>query len=279
MRASQVVIPVQTARQCEHAEALHIRRQAEVCTQLYPEQEIVIRLGPRGGVTIRTLAIFEGKLNRAVGYGPDRALRADEVEEIESIFAPIGLGPQIHLSPFALPSTLQTLFRRGYVERGILSTYWYPLERPTDAHVLAVETQKVASSETQRFIEASVAGFQDNGRSHDLLRALAEIATRREDTALYFALVDGAIAGSAALASIETPEGSVAHLYLDSTILAYRGRGVHRALIHARLSDAHRRGLSLATMITSMGDGSARNAERAGMSLAYTIPIVSGPRP
>jgi GNAT superfamily N-acetyltransferase len=94
---------------------------------------------------------------------------------------------------------------------------------------------------------------------------------------LFIARVDNKIAGSAALASIKTSDGGVAHLYLDSTLPGYRGRGVQQALIQARLREALRRGLSLATTIARVGDGSARNAERAGLRIAYTTSIFTRP--
>jgi GNAT superfamily N-acetyltransferase len=144
---------------------------------------------------------------------------------------------------------------------------------------VALETRLVAAHETEDFIEASIIGFQSHGRSRELLGELARIATRRADTQLFIALVDNKIAGSAALASIaiENSDGGVAHLYLDSTLPGYRGRGVQQALIQARLREAQRRGLSLATTITRVGDGSARNAERAGLRIAYTTSIFTRP--
>ena len=112
-------------------------------------------------------------------------------------------------------------------------------------------------------------GFKDNGRPALLLETLARIALSRADTTIYLALVEGKIAGSGALAQIETLQGSVAHLYIDSTLPAYRGRGIQRALLQARLSDARRAGIELAHVGVTPGSVSARNIERTGFSLAY----------
>jgi GNAT superfamily N-acetyltransferase len=284
MSAPQWSIELHLANQCEDAEALHIWRQAEVCAQLYPDHDVVVRSFTNGGIVIRTLPVFTGKLNRAVGCGKDGDLDKDTLRELESMFAVIGLAPEIHVSPFARPSTLQSLIAQGYKEKGLLSTYWCPLKDPaiesTPNGTLGmgtVETRLVAAHEMEDFIETSIAGFQSNGRSRELLEALARIATRRPDTQLFVAVVNNKIAGSAALASIETSDGSVAHLYLDSTLPNYRGRGVQQALIQARLREARRRGVSLATTITRVGDGSARNAERAGLRIAYTTTILTRP--
>jgi GNAT superfamily N-acetyltransferase len=277
------------AHQCEDAEALHIWRQGQVCAQLYPDQDIVFRPVPNGGIVIRTLSVFTGKLNRAVGCGKDGDLARDTLRELESLFAVIGLAPEIHVSPFARPPTFDSLMAHGYEEKGVLSTYWCPLgdsanettstgtSSTGNSSAVAIETRLIAAHETEDFIEASITGFQSNGRSRELLGELARIATRRTDTQLFIALVDNKIAGSAALASIETSDGGVAHLYLDSTLPGYRGRGVQQGLIQARLREAQRRGLPLATTITRVGDGSARNAERAGLRIAYTSSIFTRP--
>jgi GNAT superfamily N-acetyltransferase len=246
---------------------------------------------PYGGILIRTLSVLTGKLNRVVGCGKDGDLEKETLRDLESMFAVIGLAPEIHVSPFASPSTMASLVAHGYEEKGLLSTYWCPLgdsanetaSRGTSitpmSSTVAIETRLVAAHEAEKFIEASVTGFQSNGRSRELLGELARIATRRTDTQLFIALVDNKIAGSAALASIETSDGGVAHLYLDSTLPGYRGRGVQQALIQARLREAQRRGLALATTITRVGDGSARNAERVGLRIAYTTSIFTRPGP
>jgi GNAT superfamily N-acetyltransferase len=86
------------------------------------------------------------------------------------------------------------------------------------------------------------------------------------------ARVDGKIAGSAGLSLIETPFGGVAHLYIDSTLPEYRGRGVQAALIRARLAAAHRAGYDLASLSARPTNASSRNAEKSGFTLAYTRP-------
>lgn len=284
MSIPKLFLDLHLAHRCEDAEALHIWRQGQVCALLYPDQDIVFRRLPNGGIVIRTLSIFTGKLNRAVGWGKDGDPGENAVEELDSMFAAIGLVPEIHVSPLASPSTLQGLVAHGYEQTALLSTYWRCLEDLANEATpvgmpgtAAVETRLVPPHETEKFIQASIAGFQSNGRSRELLGVLAKIATRRADTQLFVALVDGEIAGSAALASIETSDGDIAHLYLDSTLPDYRGRGVQLALIQARLREARRRGLSLATTINRVGDGSARNMDRAGLRIAYMTRVLTRP--
>ncbi|OQD72568.1 hypothetical protein PENDEC_c020G01231 [Penicillium decumbens] len=284
MPAPKLLIEPHTAHRCEDAQALHIRRQAEICQELYPNKNVLIQPVPKGGIAIRTLPAFRGKLNRAVGCGEEGELADADLKGLESVFATVGLEPEIHLSPFAQPSVFESLVSRGYIETGILSTYWCTLEQSAVEDTKACTTgapvmaRRATVDETEQFIEASATGFQTNGRSYELLRALALIANRRTDTTLYLAFANHEIAGTAAMATMETGSGGVAHLYLDSTLPGYRGRGVQLALIRARLLDAAWLGLGVATTITRVGDGSARNAERAGLRLAYTTAILTPPR-
>lgn len=280
--ATHVFIEPHIAALCEHAEAIHIQRQAEQFASLNPKQGVLVQPGPKGGVLIRTASSLKGKLNRAVGSGKDGELDDKDLERLESTFQTIGLGPEIHVSPFASPETMKFLLSRGYAYLGRLNTYWCKVEEATKKQItvqgtsspdLRIVTRVMSFAETHQFIEKSVAGFEDGGRPLELLRVLAELAAQREDTVMYVAELGGQIAGTAAMAVIDAEGVKVAHLYLDSTIPMYRGRGVQQALIQARLQDAYQRGVSIATTITRAGSGSARNAEKAGLALAYTTSI------
>ncbi|KAJ5083086.1 hypothetical protein N7532_012129 [Penicillium argentinense] len=187
-------------------------------------------------------------------------------------------------------AALDLLMSRGYTDRGTLVTYWCALQAssvqpdqtgPQQHHMPGVTVRPAQPHEMRQFVAASIAGFSSNGRSRELLGVLAEIATRRPDTTLYVAQVGEEIARTAAMASMEgaVDEGlgfGVAHLYLDSTVPAHRGKDIQTALIRARLAEAQRRGLGLVTSITRVGDGSARNVERAGLRPAYTMRILTG---
>ncbi len=59
-------------------------------------------------------------------------------------------------------------------------------------------------------------------------------------------------------------------LFADSTLEKYRGRGLHLALIRARLQHAAELGCDLATASTAPGSTSQRNYERAGFRVIYT---------
>ncbi|KAI9042428.1 uncharacterized protein KD926_005506 [Aspergillus affinis] len=274
MVASPLFTGIEVAKTNEHIEAKHVARQAEVCRHLYPSNDVQIQ-AIAGGIAIKTLPEFLGKLNRIVGLGMDSKVEEQDLRDAETLLKPIGLEPEIHLCALAHPSALRSLDSCGYVIRHVLNTYaCSPGDVAAHQRRTAVEDavtiSRVTEDETKKFLQASVAGFEDGGRSPDLLRFLARLAADRNDTYLYFATVGHEIAGTAAMAVIDSPNGGVAHLYLDSSLPRHRGKGVHATLIRARVLEAHQLGLDLATMTTSAGSGSARSAERAGFRLAYT---------
>ena len=268
------------ARRLEAAEALHVIRQIESYRRLRPGCTALAE-PVAGGVAIASDAAFGRKLNHVVGAGLDRPLTPDDLDRVERLYDGLGLPTEIDLCPHADAGALTALATRGYRVNAFSNSYG---RRLTDADlapaaVPGVEVRRVEAAEAERFVATSVAGFsvQAHRRSADLLEVLACIALDRADTTLYLAFVDGTVAGSAGLAALETPEGPVAHLYIASTHPSQRGRGVQAALLNARLADARRMGLELASIGARPANTSARNAERAGFRLAFTKPTFARP--
>ncbi|KAL1855940.1 hypothetical protein Plec18170_003807 [Paecilomyces lecythidis] len=283
MKKQDLLTAIHVAERNEFAEAIHLHRQAEICQKLFPDQNVLIQ-PIAGGTAIKTLPSFAWKLNRIAGLGMrGLVLLERDLRQVESTFASLGLCPQIHLCPLSDPSALRVLASCGYTVSTFVNVYACFLD--DSSHVgriddyrkrdfgAGVVVSKATTDQSETFIQASITGFKDNGRSPELLAVLAQIASLREDTHLYFARIGDHIVGTAALAVMNTPHGEVAHFYLDSTATEYRGKGVHRALIEARLFDAKQLGVKFASLATTPGSGSARNAEKAGFSLAYTKAI------
>jgi hypothetical protein len=80
------------------------------------------------------------------------------------------------------------------------------------------------------------------------------------------ALVDGIPAGGCGL----SVRNGVASLYGDGVLNDFRRRGVHQAMIAARLRRAVEEGCDLATAGTVPGSVSQRNYGRLGFEVAYT---------
>lgn len=65
----------------------------------------------------------------------------------------------------------------------------------------------------------------------------------------------------------------LATLFAAGVAPAWRGRGVHRALLLARLARARALGAELVCMATEPGSASERNLERAGFAVQYTATV------
>ena len=268
-----ILTATELAHILEFAEASHFRRQADAY-RAWSGDRRARAVEVCGGVAALTEPAFGRKLNHVTGAGMVAPFKASELAELESMYAAQGLETQIDLCPHAHGATLALLAERSYTVNAFSNTYVRNLAVP-DADRAAAGGIEVSGDRdwvSARFAAHSVSGFsvQAVSRPPALLEALAQIALQRDDTRLFAASIDGQIAGTAGMSLIETPAGLLAHLYIASTLPAWRGRGVQLAILHARLDAARDAGCTLASVTARPANASARNTERAGFSLAYT---------
>lgn len=263
------------ARALEQAEAVHLKRQVEAY-RAETGQATVQSLAIAGGVAALTEPIFGRKLNHVTGLAMNGALTHDALAEVERAYAARGLDVEVDLCPHAHESACVVLAERGYSVNAFSNTYVFDLAAMSTAampeNAIEIVTNRAVVEDV--FVSSSVAGFaaQATPRPTALLKTLARTALARRDTLLYAARWQGEIAGTAGMSILETTAGRVAHLYIASTLPAYRSNGVQLALLHARLHAAKQAGCVLASVTARPANGSARNAERAGFALAYTKP-------
>ena len=84
------------------------------------------------------------------------------------------------------------------------------------------------------------------------------------------ALRDGVFAGGASF----RPAGGVAQLTGAATAPRHRRRGVHTALLSARLADAAAVGCDVAVITTQPGSRSQQNVQHQGFDLLYTRAVL-----
>ncbi|RDW72417.1 GNAT family N-acetyltransferase [Aspergillus mulundensis] len=275
--------PAATARLLEAAEATFITTQIQAVKQLpsFPNNSFAVQqLG--SGVIATTKPEFVWKLNQVAGWGMDGPVSEHDIETIEDHFRRIDCPVYINLCPVAHPSASAFLLQRGYqVAWEYMAVHALDLaEWEDDENASNIEIIRVPDNDSEAmalFIRFSVAGFLAGGRSAHLLQALAEAATLRRDTKLYIAKINGEVAGTAALAFLDTAFGRVAELYIDSTLPGHTGKGVQTALLRARLDDAKKEGFDVAVVTARPGSGSARNAVRVGFGLVYSRKTFSKP--
>ena len=286
---SPPIFNLDTIHHIEEAHIVHLSRQVEVSMDLFPSENMAVYRVVGGGVSAVTIPFLGQQVNRTLGLGMKGPVRDYDIKQLENLNRAANLSSSVLLCPYADPSALQALAVCGYGVDSFLNIYARPLAelpvardprpdmtQPWDfmySPDTCVSRAPATEAGMAAFIHNSVAGFKDGGRPVPFLRCLAEMAALRTDTVLYLARIDGEIAGCGALAFMETEYGRVAHIYIDSTAPAFRGRGVQRALIRARLVDAKRMGYDFITIHASPGVGTGRNAEKEGFRLAYTKPI------
>ncbi|KAL5340298.1 hypothetical protein BJX70DRAFT_361369 [Aspergillus crustosus] len=265
--------PATTALLVDTAQIAFIEAQIAATRQIFADDAGFKTERVGGGVAAVTMASFGRKLNHVAGFGMDGPVTVDHLVRIEELYSAVGIAPEINLCPYAHESVFEVLDARGYsvcVEMCVhtLSLHDLDIKEFTTTNP-SIAITRVLPSEHDLFIRTSTLGFTSTAQPPLLLETLAKIATLRPDTTLYFARIDNKIAGCAGVAYIRTPTGNVAELYIDSTVPEFRGRGVQSALVRARLVDAKRDGMGVATATTWPVGTSARNLAREGFRVGF----------
>jgi len=203
------------------------------------------------------LCVAGTMLTYAVGAGSTRPLRADDLEVVEGFYAVRGLPARFELELATLRRD-EDLFRsRGYVDE------------PVELEVFAGPVSAAARDE-----RVTVRKTTDRGGFCDLLvRAAAE---QIHDVGVLHrsAQLNAAAAGTMVIASLDGEDvgvgalgvtGDTAVLFSGAVLPAYRRRGVHTALVAARLNLAAGLGVATAMLKTVAGSPAAQSAARFGM--------------
>ncbi|HYW47295.1 MAG TPA: GNAT family N-acetyltransferase [Bryobacteraceae bacterium] len=219
-------------------------------------------------------AIFVGAdspLTQAVGLGLNGPVSEAEIAAIEAFFRSRGAPVSIDLCPLADPTLLEALASRHY--------------RPTEFNNVLVKRLAGAEITLTPRVRRALAGECDLW-SHTVGRGFFEQPELTHDemdvgravfamprALCYLAMTETAEpAGGGALS---TREG-LATMFADSTVAAFRRRGLHRELISARLNEALAQGCDTATASTLPGSPSQRNYERLGFEVVYTKVTLAG---
>lgn len=223
--------------------------------------------------TLLSSPTYGYKLNRTEGFGINGPVTSEDLLAIEKVWESSELQPEIHLCEYAHASAHDLL--SGYVKTGELCSFHLALEAlETDPSSPIPDGITVSlMTDVEDFIPASVRGFRSNGRSEELLYLLAQSAAGRTETDLFAASINGDLVGTAGMAILEVDGEKFANLYIDSTQPGFRARGVHRALLLARVAAAKACGCQHVIAAARADSGSARNIEKAGLRLAFTTGV------
>jgi GNAT superfamily N-acetyltransferase len=230
-----------------------------------------------GGVA--SFAGEDSPFNKVAGLGfggvPDPAA----LDEIEKAFADCGSPVQIELAQLADPAIRALLTGRGYRLESFENVLGCALTgEPGRAMAAGVDVRPSGAEELETWLEVVAEGSAHPDTQgvpwHEEFPREAIVGAERDMAAAgavrYTALRHGIIAGGA---TTHMAEG-VAQLTGAATAPAHRRRGVHSALLSARLADAAGAGCDVAVITTQPGSKSQQNAQRQGFDLLYVRAVL-----
>jgi GNAT superfamily N-acetyltransferase len=207
-------------------------------------------------------------LSHAVGVGMRAPVTAAELDAIEEYYRSRGTPINIDLCPLADPSLAELMGKRCYriaEFNNVLVRAAQPVPDGEDARI-----RRAGEQDREAWSRTTMHGFLER---EDVLQPEMDLAATlygMPSGAPWLAEIDGTPVAAAGMAVRD----GLAMLFGDATRPGYRNRGLHMALIMARMRYAAERGCDLITASTLPGSGSQRNYERLGFRVVYTKTIM-----
>ena len=206
--------------------------------------------------------------NRAFGF-TDATLEA--AEQVMDWYAEAPVAGVFEIAPgLENDRLMDMLAARGYRQVRFHGAFAGPSELP-QAPSPGVEVRQVSSdADLAAFSDAYHLGWANNGR-----RVPMQPWLTAPGWSLYLGICDGAPAGAAVL-YLRDGDAYLADSAVDP---AFRGRGVHRALLDRRCADAAAAGAGVVFAGADYLSASSRNMVRKGLAVLYTKAIWRAPLP
>jgi ribosomal protein S18 acetylase RimI-like enzyme len=214
-----------------------------------------------------TFAGAGSPISQAFALGLHGALPAVELDRLEAFFRAHGTASAIELCPLADASLARALLARGYqvVEQSdVLVRGLADALEVTDPGP-GVAVRRAMPGEIARLARVVAEGFIEDEAEIPGLAAVLEGMFRMSTGTVFAAECDGTLAGGALL----TIHRRIGVLCGAATLPAARGRGIHRALLDARLGALKAMRCETAMVASRPETTAHRNAERAGFAVAY----------
>lgn len=252
------------ARRLERALELDLSRFAASTAALYPALGAEYRdFGDGAALWMGP----ESPVNIAAGFGMDGEVAEDIVDEVECFYSYHVDQAKFAVCPLADVTLLRALGSRGFAPCDFENVLVRELDAlPAEEPDPSIEISIVAPGELGTWIDTVAYGFSDGAEPTEAEMRLAQVVAHRDNVVLLLARVDGVPAGTGEL----VVDDAVGWLSADTTLPAYRGRGVQTAMQLARLRLAREAGCELAVTEATPGSPSQRNMERRGFRIVYT---------
>jgi GNAT superfamily N-acetyltransferase len=253
------------ARRLERTEARGNVGFVEARAKAFPD------LGAKWIEVAGTSAMFDGPgspVTQTFGLGMFEPLNAQHFEKIEQFFLERGAGVFHEVCPLADPTTFALLSERGYKPIEFSNVLYRPISaelRLDASRNEQVQVRLIRNDEVDLWAATTVEGWSEFTEVADFLRDLGQVMARSQ-ALCFIAELNGDSIATGAL----TIAGDVALLAGACTIPSARRQGAQLALLEHRLRYAATQGCTVAMMVTQLGSGSQRNAERHEFRIAYT---------
>jgi GNAT superfamily N-acetyltransferase len=207
-------------------------------------------------------------LTHAIGLGMLGPVTVEELEEIEEFFTSRDAPVTIDVTPHTSPTLREMLSERGYTISDFSNVLVRPIrtgEAPPECPS-ASRVRIASESEAEIYARTVVSGFLSRDHLNEEELIVGKILFGMPYAKPLLAEIDGELAGGCGLSI----RGGLASCFGDSTLPVFRGRGVHTAMICARMTEAIGAGCDLITAGTQPGSQSQRNYQRLGFTVAYS---------
>ena len=169
----------------------------------------------------------------------------------------------VHVPPYTSPALTDALAAAGFrVERYAAVMAAEPVPPAQSSEIVVDE---VARADLDAFLDTVNVGFDSPPASLPILRRNQSFWCDVPQWHLYLARVDGVPAGGAVLSIYD----DVGYLAAGSVLPRFRGRGVHAALLSARITKAAARRCRVVCGAAEWGSQSQRNQQRAGLAITH----------
>ncbi|KTC89934.1 GNAT family N-acetyltransferase [Fluoribacter dumoffii] len=209
---------------------------------------------------------FDSYLSQVVGWGfaTDPKNFLPEIERIEHFYKNLHHNRvDIELCPFVGNELTVFLSQRGYCisELNNVSILDLKSYHPVECSEEALTIRMIQAEERRKWAQIVALGF-DAPEAEDQFFRYAQ----SKGVAAYAVYDNEAIIAGATIAM----HGNFCDLGVTSTLPGYRGKGLQKKLLNARLNHAKQAGLSWATVTTEPGSISDCNVQKIGFHCAYT---------
>jgi len=219
-----------------------------------------------GGIAVFTGA--DSPVTQAFGFGLAGAVSEAELDRLEQFFFSRGAPVALELCPFIDATLVELLRKRPYRLEEFSNVLVRDLDPEDTVRPIppAITVRPAEPSEAKLYTRVVTDGFAEQVPITRSLLDVVEGFFYRQRGQAFFALLDGQIAGGAAVAAHD----GIAEFYGAATLPAFRNRGVQAALISGRLAWALEQNCNIATTTTGPGTPSQRNFERDGFQIVYS---------